>query len=143
MKRQLRLSAIVTSLVFPLLSLQLVSASQIKIEEQYKNSQLVTINIPNFKPEARWDKRGTIDLIIHQAMLAAPIDQILRANEGRMKDTKFQKFDVSNMRFSLVEERLDQCGNRPNCIPRIIQFQVALESTVTGNFNSEKSLHVQ
>lgn len=78
--------------------------------------QMIALNIPNFKPGVRY-RGGLAELTIPQALLASPIDQILRANEGRMKDTEFQKVDVSNMRFSLVEEPLDQCGSRPNCIP--------------------------
>lgn len=96
-----------------LISLQPVSAQQ--TIHRNENTQLVAINIPNFSPSARYSN-GTLEVAIPQALLAAGIDQVPRANEGRIKDTEFQKVDVRNMRFSLVQERYDACGNRPNCI---------------------------
>lgn len=80
------------------------------------NPSVVAITIPNFRPSATYTN-GQLNVSIPQALLAAGIDQVLRANEGRVKDTEFQKVDISNMRFSLVREPYDPCGNRPNCLP--------------------------
>jgi hypothetical protein len=92
------------------------SASAQQPTQQGDSSQLVAVTIPNFRPGATYNN-GTLEVSIPQALLAGAIDQILRANEGRIKDTEFQKVDIRNMRFSLVQERFDPCGNRPNCIP--------------------------
>jgi hypothetical protein len=85
------------------------------IIRQSGSSQLVAITIPNFRPSATYSN-NTLEISIPQAVIAGPIEQILRANEGRIKETEFQRIDIRNMRFSWVREPFDPCGNKPNCI---------------------------
>ncbi len=107
---------LLASLSGSLITLQSANAQQ--TGHCNENTQLVAINIPNFSPIAKYSN-GVLQVSIPQALLASGIDQVLRANEGRVKDTEFQKIDVRNMRFSLVQERFDACGNRPNCIDSV------------------------
>jgi hypothetical protein len=109
---------LVASLSFPSIFFQSAKAQQ--VSQSNENIRLVALNIPNFNPSARYNN-GTLEVILPQALLAAGIDQVLRANEERIKDTKFQKIDVRNRRFSLIQEEYDFCGNRPNCIPSASQ----------------------
>lgn len=62
-------------------------------------SQQLSFNFPNFKPQAVVNG-NTLQVNIPVSLLEGPINDILRANEGRYKDTDFQKIDVRNMRVS-------------------------------------------
>jgi hypothetical protein len=100
------------------------------IQQAQRNTLLreeIAINIPNFSPSSSF-ANGVLEVVLPQALLAGPINEVLRANEGRIKATEFQLVDISNMRFSLIEEDIDRCGNRPNCLlnrgPRSSGFRV-------------------
>lgn len=59
----------------------------------------LSFNFPNFKPQVVVNG-NTLQVNIPVSLLEGPINDILRANEGRYKDTDFQKMDVSKMRVS-------------------------------------------
>jgi len=72
--------------------------------------QQLAFNFPNFQPQAVVSG-NTLQVSIPVSLLEGPINDILRANEGRYKDTDFQKMDVSNMRVSFGNGGFTVNGN--------------------------------
>jgi hypothetical protein len=65
-------------------------------------SELTALNVPNFQPTASFTN-GVLQVSIPTAFLEGPVNEILRANEGRKKDTEFNKIDINKMRLDFKE----------------------------------------
>jgi uncharacterized protein YggU (UPF0235/DUF167 family) len=92
--------AIVSVIAISLLSVVSPASAASPITSTPK--QLIAFKIPKLQPEASVSN-GVLQVAIPVALLAGPIDSILSANGGRYKDTKYQQFDVNDMRVSFTE----------------------------------------
>lgn len=61
--------------------------------------QRLSFNLPNLQPRAAVNG-DMLQVDIPVSLFEGPINEILRANQGRYKDTEFQRMDVSDMKVS-------------------------------------------
>jgi hypothetical protein len=74
-----------------------------------KQSQ-IAFDFPNFQPLVNLHD-GFIEVSIPVSLFEGPINDILRANEGRYKDTDFNRLDVNNMRVLFANGGFNIGGN--------------------------------
>lgn len=94
---------------------QINSSSHI-LEKRNLTSQ--TINIPReFVPQKISISKKQITLYFVKDALSRFINPELSKYSGNfLKDTKFNKAGINNLRFELIREVFDSCGSRGNCI---------------------------
>lgn len=88
----------------------LVSANIIEIPSIKMTNNATAITIPNFSPSANF-LNGTLTVEIPAALIQAGLSETLRANEGEIKSTEFNKIFLSNMRATLVNGGIRVSGN--------------------------------
>jgi hypothetical protein len=71
---------------------------------------IVAINVPNLEQTVSLSN-GVLQIRIPTAYLEGVVNETLRQNGGRVKETEFQKLDLSNMRSSFTEGGLVVDGN--------------------------------
>jgi hypothetical protein len=74
-----------------------------------KQSQ-IAFNFPNLQPQVGV-QNGILTVSLPISLFEGPINGILRANEGRTKDTDFNRIDVNNTRVSFVNGGFNVDGN--------------------------------
>jgi hypothetical protein len=117
---------------------------------------IVVFNVPDLSPEAmmveRTDPSGEkvrlLRVSIPASIAEGPINDVLRANEGRFKDTNFQKIDVSNMRVSFGDQGFYINGNwQFQAREKIVSFFGKTHYTpwvsVSGTFNQKFNVSVE
>ena len=104
---KMRLSKFLTTLG---LITGLVSANIIEIPSIKVTNNATAITIPNFSPSANF-RNGTLTVEIPTALIQAGLSETLRANEGEIKSTEFNKIFLSNMRATLVNGGIRVSGN--------------------------------
>ncbi|MEM6771110.1 MAG: hypothetical protein AAF597_11035, partial [Bacteroidota bacterium] len=90
--------------------LLLSSMFEASAEELLNSSEVVAINFPDFQPTASFQNR-TLTVNIPAHLIQAALSETLRANEGRIKSTEFQRIDLSNMRATLRSDGIRVSGN--------------------------------
>ena len=71
---------------------------------------MISVNIPNFEPSANY-RNGVLNINIPATLLQGALSEALRANEGRIKDTEFQRLELKNMRTTLRNGGIRINGN--------------------------------
>ncbi len=75
-----------------------------------KKSDLMAFSVPHFSPLASLDS-GILYLYIPEALIEAAINEVLRRNEGSLKDTRREKASLSNLRVDLVNNGFKVSGD--------------------------------
>ncbi|MGG6269139.1 hypothetical protein ACQ4M3_25700 [Leptolyngbya sp. AN03gr2] len=108
-----KLSLLLTSTLLTLTALSTLPALSQTLEKSNQSipsSERIALNLPNFQPKASFSN-GVLQVAIPVSLLEGPFNDILRANEGRYKDTDFQRMDVSSMRVSFADGGFTVNGN--------------------------------
>lgn len=106
-------SLLLTSTLLTLTTLNALPALGQTLEKSNRSlppSEQIALNLPNFQPRASFSN-GVLQIAIPVSLLEGPINDILRANEGRYKDTDFQRMDVSGMRVAFADGGFTVNGN--------------------------------
>ena len=120
----LKTSFVLSSVAIVLIAFNPAASFGFSVQEQATQRKLVSsphsytpsaqpqlaFNLPNFQPEASVEN-GALQVRVPISLFEGPINDILRANEGRYKDTDFQKMDVSSMRVSFTNGGFAVNGN--------------------------------
>lgn len=107
-----KMSLLVSSTILTLMAataLPALSQSDIK-QNSTSSAEVVALNLPNFQPKASFNNE-VLQVSIPVSLLEGPMNNILRANEGRYKDTSFQRMDVSGMRVAFENGGFTVNGN--------------------------------
>lgn len=92
------------------LMIGLMSANMIEIPFINIKNNATAITIPNFSPSANF-RNGTLTVEIPAPLIQAGLSEVLRANEGEIKSTEFQKVKLSNMRATLTNGGIRVLGD--------------------------------
>ncbi len=101
---------LLTSTLLTLTALSALPALSQTSHPSSSSAELIAINLPNFQPRASFNN-GVLQVAIPVSLLEGPINDILRANEGRYKETNFQRMDVSSMRVAFADGGFTVNGN--------------------------------
>ncbi|WP_373479198.1 hypothetical protein [Geminocystis sp.] len=115
----------ILGLITGLMSANMIEIPSIKI----KNNNAIAITIPNFSPSANF-KDSTLTVEIPAALIQAGLSEVLRANEGEIKSTEFQKVRLVNMRATLTNRGVRVSGNW-----RISVRERITKNPLTGNWS--------
>ncbi len=81
-----------------------------------ENGETETLVAQYYDPLQVGYSRGVLTVGIPESIIQGALSPLLRSFERRVKDTEFQKLDLSNLRVSLIKEPFDACGNQFNCV---------------------------
>lgn len=105
-----KMKLLLTSTMLTLTALSALPALSQTSNSSSLSSELVAINLPNFQPRASFNN-GVLQVAIPVSLLEGSINDILRANEGRYKETDFQRMNVSSMRVAFADGGFTINGN--------------------------------